>query len=218
MLVIAGQYQTKREVPFIPGGEAAGVVVEVGSGVQRVAPGDRVLVPGGYADEVVAPAARVIPLPDTVSFDTAAAFRSSYATAYYGLQRGRLVAGEVLLVHGAGGGVGLAAVDVGKLLGATVIAAARGAEKLSVCRQLGADHVLDYTEGFRDEVRALTADRGADVIYDPVGGDVTDESMRCIAPFGRLLIIGFTSGRPAQLRANHLLSRTPRRSVSPSAA
>jgi NADPH2:quinone reductase len=99
VLVIAGQYQTKRDVPFIPGGEAAGVVVEIGPGVQHVAPGDRVLVPGGYADEVVAPASRVIPLPDTVSFETAAAFRSGYATAYYGLQRGRLAAGEVLLVH-----------------------------------------------------------------------------------------------------------------------
>ena len=205
VLVIAGQYQTKREVPFIPGGEAAGVVVEVGSDVTHVVPGDRVLVPGGYADEAVAPAARVIPLPDTVSFEAGAAFRSSYATAYYGLQRGRLAAGEVLLVHGAGGGVGLAAVDVGKLLGATVIATASSADKLAVCKRMGADHVIDYTKGFRDEVRAVTADRGADVIYDPVGGDVTDESMRCIAPFGRLLIVGFTSGRPAQLKANHLL-------------
>jgi len=178
VLVIAGQYQTKREVPFIPGGEAAGVV-----------------------DEAVAPAARVTSLPATVSFETAAAFRSNYATAYYGLQRGRLAAGEVLLVHGAAGGVGLAAVDVGKLLGATVIATASTEEKLAVCRQMGADHGINYTTGFRDEVRALTGDRGADVIYDPVGGDVSDESMRCIAPFGRLLIVGFTSGRPAQLKA-----------------
>ena len=205
VLVIAGQYQTKREVPFIPGGEAAGVVVEVGPGVQHVAPGDRVLVPGGYADEVVAPAARVTPLPATVSFETGAAFRSNYATAYYGLQRGRLAAGEVLLVHGAAGGVGLAAVDVGKLLGAAVIATASSDEKLTVCKQMGADHVIDYTKGFREQVRALTDDRGADVIYDPVGGDVSDESMRCVAPFGRLLIVGFTSGRPAQIKANHLL-------------
>jgi NADPH2:quinone reductase len=205
VLVIAGQYQTKREVPFVPGGEAAGVVIEVGSGVHHVTPGDRVLVPGGYADEVVAPAARVTPLPATVSFEAAAAFRSNYTTAYYGLQRGRLTAGEVLLVHGAAGGVGLAAVDVGKLLGATVIAAASSEEKLAVCKQMGADHVIDYTKGFREQVRALTDDRGADVIYDPVGGDVSDESMRCIAPFGRLLIVGFTGGRPAQLKANHLL-------------
>jgi NADPH:quinone reductase len=205
VLVIAGEYQTKREVPFIPGGEAAGVVVEVGPGVRHVAPGDRVLVPGGYADEVVVPAARVLPLPATVSFEAAAAFRSNYATAYYGLQRGRLAAGETLLVLGAAGGVGLAAVDVGKLLGAVVIAAAGTEDKLAVCTRMGADHVIDYTKGFRDQVKALTADRGADVIYDPVGGDVTDESMRCIAPFGRLLIVGFTSGRPAQLKANHLL-------------
>jgi len=205
VLVIAGQYQTKREVPFIPGGEAAGVVVEVGPGVHHVTPGDRVLVPGGYADEVVAPAARVTPLPPTVSFEAGAAFRSSYVTAYYGLQRGRLAAGETLLVLGAAGGVGLAAVDVGKLLGATVIAAAGSDEKLAVCTQMGADHVIDYTKGFRDQVRALTDDRGADVIYDPVGGDASDEAMRCIAPFGRLLIVGFTSGRPAQLKANHLL-------------
>ena len=205
VLVIAGQYQSKREVPFIPGGEAAGVVIEVGSGVQHVAPGDRVLVPGGYADEVVVPAARVLPLPATVSFETGAAFRSNYATAYYGLQRGRLAAGETLLVHGAAGGVGLAAVDVGKLLGATVIATASSEEKLAVCTLMGADHVIDYTKGFRDRVKALTDDRGADVIYDPVGGDVSDESMRCIAAFGRLLIVGFTSGRPAELKANHLL-------------
>ena len=205
VLVIAGQYQTKREVPFIPGGEAAGVVVEVGAGVPGVKAGDRVLVPGGYADEVVVPAARLLPLPDGVSFETGAAFRSGYATAYYGLQRGRLAPGETLLVHGAAGGVGLAAVDVGKLLGATVIATASSAEKLAVCAQMGADHVIDYTKGFRDQVRAITADRGADVIYDPVGGEVTDESMRCIAPFGRLLVVGFTSGGPAQLKTNHLL-------------
>jgi NADPH:quinone reductase len=204
VLVIAGQYQTKREVPFIPGGEAAGVVVEIGSGVQHVAPGDRVLVPGGYADEVVAPAARVLALPDSVSFETAAAFRSGYATAYYGLQRGRLAAGEVLLVHGAAGAVGLAAVDVGKLLGATVIATASTEGKRAACQLMGADHAIDY-KGFRDVVKTLTADRGADVIYDPVGGEVTDESMRCIAPFGRLLIVGFTSGGPSQVKTNHLL-------------
>ncbi|PWU18421.1 MAG: NADPH:quinone oxidoreductase [Candidatus Rokuibacteriota bacterium] len=205
VLVIAGQYQTKRDVPFIPGGEAAGVVVETGPGVEHIAAGDRVLVPGGFADEVVVAASRATPLPDTVSFDVAAAFRSNYSTAYYGLQRGRLQAGEVLLVHGAGGGVGLAAVDVGKLLGAIVIATASTEDKLAVCRETGADHMINYTQGFREQVKALTGDRGADVIYDPVGGDVFDESMRCIAPFGRLLIVGFTSGRAAQAKTNHLL-------------
>jgi NADPH:quinone reductase len=205
VLMIAGQYQVKRELPFIPGSEAAGVVVDTGPGVEHIAPGDRVLVPGGFADEVVVAATRVTPLPATVSFESAAAFRANYCTAYYALQRGRLRAGEVLLVHGAAGGVGLAAVDVGKLLGATVIATASTEEKLAVCKRLGADHVINYTQGFREEVKGLTGDRGADVIYDPVGGDVFDESMRCIAPFGRLLIVGFTSGRAAQVKTNHLL-------------
>ena len=174
--------------------------------MEHIAPGDRVLVPGGFADEVVVPAARVTPLPATVSFEAAAAFRANYCTAYYGLQRGRLQAGEVLLVHGAAGGVGLAAVDVGKLLGATVIAAASTDEKLAVCRTDGRGSRRSTTrKGFREQVKALTDDRGADVIYDPVGGDVFDESMRCIAPFGRLLIVGFTSGRPAQAKTNHLL-------------
>jgi len=205
VLMIAGQYQTKREVPFIPGSEAAGVVIETGPGVEHVTAGDRVLVPGGFADETVVAAAQVIPLPATVSFEAAAAFRASYCTAYYALQRGRVQAGEVLLVHGAAGGVGLAAVDVGKLLGATVIATASTPEKLAVCARMGADHVIDYTHGFREQVKDLTADRGADVIYDPVGGDVFDESMRCIAPFGRLLIVGFAGGRAAVVKTNHLL-------------
>jgi NADPH:quinone reductase len=164
-----------------------------------------VLVPGGFTEETVVKTERVTPLPASVSFETAAAFRSSYHTAYYALQRGRLKAGEVLLVHGAAGGVGLAAVDVGKLLGATVIATASTAEKLAVCQQMGADHMINYTHGFREQVRELTHGRGADVIYDPVGGDVFDESMRCIAPFGRILIIGFTSGRAALAKTNHLL-------------
>ena len=205
VLTIAGEYQTKREVPFIPGSEAAGVVIETGPGVEHVTAGDRVLVPGGFADEAVVAAPQVIPLPATVSFEAAAAFRVSYCTAYYALQRGRVQAGEVLLVHGAAGGVGLAAVDVGKLLGATVIATASTPEKLAVCTRMGADHVINYTHGFREQVKDLTADRGADVIYDPVGGDVFDESMRCIAPFGRLLIVGFTSGRAAVVKTNHLL-------------
>ena len=204
-LMIAGQYQVKRELPFIPGGEAAGVVIETGPGVEGIGVGDRVLASGGYAEEVVVPASRLTRLPDTVSFETAAAFRANYATAYYGLQRGRLQPGEVLLVHGAAGGAGLAAVDMGKLLGATVIAGASTAEKRAVCQALGADHVIDSTPGFREQVKALTADRGADVIFDPVGGDVFDESMRCIAPLGRLLVVGFAGGRAAEAKTNHLL-------------
>jgi len=205
VLTIAGQYQIKHELPFIPGSEAAGIVTEVGSGVEQVKPGDRVLASAGFATEAVVPATQVSPLPDTVSFETAAAFRSNYTTAYYALQRGRLQAGEVLLVHGAAGGVGLAAVDMGKLLGATVIATASTAEKLAVCKQMGADHVINYTHGFRDQVLDLTDGRGANVIYDPVGGDVFDASMRCIARFGRILIIGFTGGRAALAKTNHLL-------------
>jgi NADPH:quinone reductase len=205
VLLIAGQYQVKRDVPFIPGSEAAGVVMQTGADVTNVQPGDRVLVPAGFAEEAVVAASEVTPLPEAVSFETAAAFRSNYTTAYYALQRGRLKAGEVLLVHGAAGGVGLATVDMGKLFGATVIATASTAEKLAVCKKMGADHVINYTHGFRDQVRDLTHGRGADVIFDPVGGDVFDESMRCIAPFGRLLIVGFTSGRPALAKTNHLL-------------
>lgn len=205
VLQVAGQYQVKREVPFIPGGEAAGVVVEVGPGVETIKLGDRVLSYGGFAEETVVPAREVVVLADSVNFLAAAGFRSNYTTAYYGLQRGRLQAGDVLLIHGAAGGVGLAAVDVGKLLGATVIATASTNDKLAVCREMGADHVINYTAGFRDQVLDLTNGRGANVIYDPVGGDVFDESMRCIAPFGRILIIGFTGGRPALAKTNHLL-------------
>jgi NADPH2:quinone reductase len=181
------------------------VVTDVGSGVVAVQPGDRVLVPAGFAEAAVVTAQQVTPLPASVNFETAAAFRANYSTAYYALQRGRLQAGEVLLVHGAAGGVGLATVDMGKLLGATVIATASTAEKLAVCKQMGADHVINYTQGFRDQIKTLTGDRGVDVIVDPVGGDVFDESLRCIAPFGRILIVGFTSGRAALAKTNHIL-------------
>ncbi len=133
----------------------------------------------------------VTPLPEPVGFAAGAAFKSNYTTAYYGLQRGRLKAGEVLLIHGAAGGVGLAAVDMGKLFGATVIATASTEAKLAVCKQMGADHVINYNDGFREQVKDLTDGRGQ-INYDPVGGDVFDESMRCIAPYGRIIIIGFT--------------------------
>lgn len=205
VLMIAGEYQVKPELPFVVGGEGAGTVVEAGDNVVDLAVGDRVLCPGGCVEQVVVDASRATRLPETVDLAAAAAFRANYATALYGLQRGRLKGGETLLVHGAAGGVGLAAVDVGKLMGATVIATASTGEKRAVARQMGADHVVDYTEGFRERVKELTGGRGADVIYDPVGGDVFDESMRCIAPFGRILIVGFTSGRAALAKTNHLL-------------
>lgn len=205
VLRIAGTYHVKTPPPFIPGGEAAGEIIALGADVNGLAIGDRVLCGGGFAEETVQPAASVVKLPSTVSFEAAAAFRSNYTTAYYALQRARLQPGETLLVHGAAGGVGLATVDMAKLLGARVIATARNPERLAVCRRLGADEVIDYSSGFRDQVLALTGGRGADVIFDPVGGDVFDESMRCIAPFGRLLVVGFTSGRPALAKTNHLL-------------
>ena len=205
VLRIAGTYHVKTAPPFIPGNEASGEIIAIGAGVTGFASGDRVLCGGGYAEETVQPAASVFKLPATVGFEAAASFRSNYMTAYYALQRGRLKAGETLLVHGAAGGVGLATVDMGKLMGAKVIATARSPERLEVCKKLGADHVVDYSKGFREQVLALTGGRGADVIFDPVGGDVFDESMRAVAPFGRILIVGFTSGRPGIAKTNHLL-------------
>ncbi|MGD8416629.1 MAG: NADPH:quinone oxidoreductase family protein [Pseudomonadales bacterium] len=205
VLMAAGEYQVKPELPFVVGGEGAGVVTEVGSKVAGFSVGDRVLCPGGCVEQVLVDESRVTRLPDNVDFEPAAAFRANYATGLYGLQRGRLKPGETLLVHGAAGGVGLAAVDLGKHLGATVIATASTEEKRTVALEMGADHAIDYTYGFREKVKALTGGRGADVIYDPVGGDVFDESMRCIAPFGRILIVGFTSGRAALAKTNHLL-------------
>ena len=205
VLRIAGEYHVKTAPPFIPGGEAAGEVIGLGEGVTGLAIGDRVLCGGGYAEETVQRADSVIKLPANVSFEAAAAFRSNYTTALYALQRARLQPGESLLVHGAAGGVGVATVDVGKLMGARIIATARSPERLEVCRRLGADHIIDYSNGFRDKVLELTGKRGADVIFDPVGGDVFDESMRCVAPFGRILIVGFTGGRPGLAKTNHLL-------------
>ena len=205
LLLIAGQYQVRPNLPFVVGSEATGRVIAVGAEVEDLAVGDAVLTGGGCVEQVVKPAADVTKLPPHVDLEAAAAFRYNYSTALYGMQRGRLQAGETLLVHGAGGGVGLAAVDVGKLMGATVIATAGSEEKLAVASELGADHVIDYSNGFRERVKELTGGRGADVIYDPVGGDVFDESMRCVAPFGRILIVGFTAGRPALAKTNHLL-------------
>lgn len=205
LLMARGEYQVKPELPFAIGGEGAGHVTAIGEGVTELSVGDPVLAPGGCVEEVQVAAERVTRLPAGVDLEVAASFRSNYHTALLGLQRAQLEAGEVLLVHGAAGGVGLAAVDLGKLMGATVIATASSNAKLQVVGQMGADHLIDYTNGFRDEVKALTGGRGADVIYDPVGGDVFDESMRCIAPMGRILIVGFTGGRPGLAKTNHLL-------------
>ena len=205
VLMSKGQYQVKPQLPFVIGGEGAGHVIECGSDVEGFDVGDAVLVGGGCIEQVVVDASRATRIPPNTDLAAAAAFRSNYLTALYGLQRGRLQGGETLLVHGAAGGVGLAAVDVGKLMGATVIATASSDKKLKVVGEMGADHLINYTDGFREEVKAQTGGRGADVIYDPVGGDTFDESMRCIAPYGRILIVGFTSGRAALAKTNHLL-------------
>jgi NADPH2:quinone reductase len=208
VLMVAGQYQMKPDLPFIPGQEAAGVIVAAGKGVTDLQVGDRVMTShstGGFVELAVLNQSRVRKIPDNMTFDGAAAFQSNYATAFYALQRGTLKAGETLLVHGAAGGVGLAAVQIGKLMGATVIAAASADNKLQIVKELGADHTINYSDGFREKVKALTGQKGADVIYDPVGGDVFDESMRCINRLGRILVIGFTSGRAALAKTNHLL-------------
>ncbi len=204
VLMIRGEYQVKPDLPFIVGGEGAGVITAIGEGVE-LAVGDAVLAPGGCVEEVTIPASRATLLPPGTDLEAAASFRGNYATALYGMQRANLQVGETLLVHGAAGGVGLAAVDIGKLMGARVIGTASTEAKLAVVKQLGADHGINYSDGFRDEVKELTGGRGADVIYDPVGGDVFDESMRCIAPFGRILVVGFTGGRAALAKTNHLL-------------
>mgnify|MGYP001208298325 CR=1 FL=1 len=205
LVMMAGEYQDKREPPFIVGGEGTGVITAVGKEVKQFQVGDRVLCSGGCVEIVRARADAVTRIPDGIDFDAAASFRSNYATALYGLQQASLQQGETLLVHGAAGGVGLAAVDIGKLFGATVIGTAGSAEKLAIVSGMGGDLVINYRDGFADEVKELTGGLGADVIYDPVGGDVFDESMHCIAPFGRILVVGFTSGRPALAKTNHLL-------------
>jgi NADPH2:quinone reductase len=198
ILMAAGEYQLKPELPFTPGMESAGNVVEI-NGAQGVAVGDRVIVKlrhGGYADEAVVTPSQLTPLPSTFDYAEGATFLAAHGTAYHGLiDRGKLQPGEVLLVHGAGGGVGLAAVETGKLLGATVIAAASSEDKLDVAKARGADHLVLYSrEPFRDAVKRITDGRGADVVYDPVGGQIFEDSVRCIAWGARLLVIGFTGG------------------------
>ena len=198
ILMAAGEYQLKPPLPFTPGVEAAGDVVEVND-VGGVAVGDKVIVKmrhGAYCDEAVTTPAQLVALPSTFDYAEGATFLAGHGTAYHGLiDRGRLQPGEVLLVHGAGGGVGLAAVEMGKMLGATVIAAASSEEKLAVAKARGADHLMLYArEPFRDAVKRITDGRGADVVFDPVGGEVFENSMRCIAWGARLLIIGFTGG------------------------
>jgi len=207
LLLIRGLYQEKPDLPFVPGGEVAGVVEEVADDVTWPVPGERVMAVtyrGGLAESVNAAVAEVYPMPDGMSFETAAAFPGVYGTSLHALrQRAVLRAGETLLVLGAAGGVGLAAVQIGKALGARVIAAAGGAEKTGFLRHTGADEVIDYaTEDIRESVRRLTQGKGADVVFDPVGGDLFDEAIRCAGWNGRVLVVGFASGRIPRLPVN----------------
>jgi NADPH2:quinone reductase len=210
LLGVQGKHQNKPPLPYIPGNEMAGVVLEVAPDVEGLAPGDRVTGPvasGGFGAEVVVPTGNLYRMPDALDFAAATQFPTLYPTAYGALRwKARMKPGETLLVHGAGGGSGLTAVEVGKAVGATVIAAAGGADKLEVARDHGADHLIDSRNGsFRERVLEITGGRGADVIYDPVGGDIFEQSLRCVAVEGRIIPMGFASGRIPQIPANILL-------------
>ena len=212
ILMVAGGYQHKPALPFVPGFEAAGEVLETGAEVDGWAVGDRAIVrlrTGGYADQAVAPAAALLALPANFSFAQGAAFPVAFGTAYVALvNRGRVEPGEVLVVLGAAGGVGLAAVRLGKWLGATVLAVVSTPAKAEAVRRAGADHAILIGDGaLRDQVKHLTAGAGADLIYDPVGGDAFDQAVRCIGWGGRLLVVGFASGRLPTLAANLVLRK-----------
>ncbi|HEY7340866.1 MAG TPA: NADPH:quinone oxidoreductase family protein [Ktedonobacterales bacterium] len=206
-LIIQGLYQFKPPLPFSPGAEVAGVVKAVGAGVEHVAPGDRVIsiaAHGGFAEEVIAEAAAVIPMPDELDFDVAASFAMTYGTDLHALNdRAHLQPGETLLVLGAAGGIGLAAVELGKALGARVIAAASSDEKLAVCRQYGADATINYvSEDLKERIKAVTNGQGVDVVVDPVGGAYSETALRGMAWNGRFLVIGFTTGEIPRIPLN----------------
>lgn len=198
-LIIEGKYQFKPPLPFSPGGEAAGVVAAIGAKVSHLKVGDRVMGLtgwGSFAEQVAVPAYNVLPIPAQMDFATAAAFGMTYGTSMHALkQRANLQPGETLLVLGAAGGVGLAVVEIGKAMGARVIAAASSAEKLDVAKQAGADELINYSaESLRDRLKELTGGQGVDVIYDPVGGQLFEEAFRSIAWNGRMLVVGFAAG------------------------
>ena len=209
VLMLAGKYQFRPEPPFIPGGEAAGAVVAVGPGVVDFHAGDRVMsrhTLGACAELGNAKAALCDKVPHGMSIEEAGVFRGAYATAYHALlQRGRMVADEWVLVNGAAGGIGIAAIQLAKLFGAKVIASASTETKRAACLEEGADHAIDYSGGFVDKVKELTGGRGVDIVYDPIGDKVADESLRCLAWGGRLLILGFLGGGPTNIRSNYLL-------------
>lgn len=207
VLIIQNLYQFKPPLPFSPGGEAAGIVEAVGDDVTAFAPGDRVIAMighGAFQEQFVADQSRLLKIEGDMPFDIAAGFTMTYGTSHHALkQRARLQPGETLLVLGAAGGVGLAAVELGRLMGATVIAAASSDEKLSLCKEMGADMTINYeTEDLKDRVKSLTGGRGADVIYDPVGDRYAEPAFRSIAWNGRYLVIGFAGGQIPKLPLN----------------
>ena len=206
-LIIEGKYQFKPPFPFSPGGEASGVVVAVGEKISHLKVGDRVMALtgwGSFAEQVAVPGYNVLPIPEAMDFTMAAAFSMTYGTSMHALkQRANLQPGETLLVLGASGGVGLAAVEIGKAMGAHVIAAASSADKLEVAKNAGADELINYSKtNLKEEIKRLTNGNGVDVIYDPVGGDLFDQAIRSIAWNGRLLVVGFASGRIPELPVN----------------
>lgn len=207
LLMIAGKYQQQPPMPFSPGAELAGDVIEIASDVADIKQGQRVIAVtgfGGMAEQICVHAQKVVPLPDAIDYVPAAAFLLAYGTAYHALkQRAQLQAGETLAVLGAAGGVGLAAVEIGKLMGATVIAAASTTDKLKLAAEYGADHLINYTDtSLKDGIHEITAGAGADVIYDPVGGELFEQSLRAVAWRGRVLVIGFASGQISKIPAN----------------
>jgi NADPH2:quinone reductase len=211
ILLCRGEYQERPELPFTPGGEISGTIHVAGEGTGMRA-GQRVIATpplprGGYADRVTVPESRVFPIPESMPFEKAAALPITYQTAHVALhRRGQLQAGETVLVHAGAGGVGSAAVQIAKAAGAQVIATAGGSEKVEVCRDLGAEIAIDYREeNFAEVVKEATEGRGADVVFDPVGGEVFDGSRRCVAFEGRIVVIGFAGGRIAEAPTNHIL-------------
>jgi NADPH:quinone reductase len=209
-LIVQGKYQTRPPLPFSPGGEVAGVISDVGQGVTALKKGMRVLSftgHGGYAQELTAEAASVVELPAQMDFVTAAGFPITYATSYHALKdRGQLRSGETLLVLGAAGGVGLAAVEIGRIMGARVIACASSEEKLRLAREHGADALINYgTSDLRERIREETSGKGVDVVYDPVGGSYAEPALRSLAAGGRYLVIGFASGEIPKIALNLLL-------------
>lgn len=209
VLQLAGKYQTRPEPPFIPGSEAAGEVIAVGPGVSRFKPGDLVMSrhgTGAFAEIANAKVGACELVPAGMNLEEAGVYLSGFGTAYHALlQRGRMRAGDWVLVHGAAGGIGIAAIQLAKLHGARVIATASTEEKRAACLAEGADHALDYRGGFVDAVKQITGGHGADIAYDPIGAAVSEESLRCLAWGGRLLILGFLGGGPATIKSNYLL-------------